>query len=148
MNGLTPRSSDRSTSLDLFDEFDRLRNRLLETFGGPSGLAGGWSAAFADLEEKDDAFVVNVEVPGFGRDDVRIELEGRRLSVHAEREEEEREGVIRRSRRSSRHLHHEVVLPAEVEQDNVEASIEKGVLTIRLPKAEQAERRRIDIRQD
>ncbi len=147
MNGLLPRTSlqpARSAS-DLFEEFDRLRNQLLGSVGSPEARVGGWAAALADLEEKDDEFVIEVEVPGFDRDDISIEVEGRRLLVHAEREERERKGVLRSSTRSSGHLHHEVLLPAEVDEEGIEASLERGVLTIRLPKNEDTGRRRIEI---
>jgi len=147
MNGLLPHMSlqpARSAS-DLFEEIDRLRNQLLGGVGSPEARLGGWAAALADLEEKDDEFVVEVEVPGFDRDEIDIELEGRRLVVHAEREERERKGVLRSSTRSRGHLHHEVLLPADVDEEGIEASLDRGVLRIRLPKTEETGRRRIEI---
>lgn len=140
------RSPLRSMSSDLFEDLDRIRTQLLDTFGAPSRTAVGWTPALSDLEEKDDEYLVHVEMPGFDRDDIRIEMEGRRLMVHAEREEEqEREGSLRSSTRSSGRLHHEVVLPSDVDQEGIEASLDKGVLTIRIPRSEKAERRRIEI---
>jgi HSP20 family protein len=140
----TSRSPLRMGTAGLFDDLDCVRARLLDTFDPPV-TEGGWTMAMSDLEERDDAYVVNVEVPGCDRDDIRIEMEGRRLSVHAEREEGPREGTLRSSTRSGRHLHHEVTLPADVDAENIEASLERGVLTIRIPKSETAGRRRIEI---
>ncbi len=50
---------------------------------------------FADLEETDDAFLVEIELPGVKQNDMCIELEGRRLIVHAEGKERERTGILR-----------------------------------------------------
>ncbi len=146
MNRLVPRRTStpaRSSAADLLDELDRLRNLVFEPFG--STEVGDWAPALADLEERDDEFVVNVEVPGFDQEEIQIELDGRRLLVHAERSEERREGTMRASTRTSGHLHHEVLLPAEVDREGIQASLEQGVLSVRLPKAEQSERRTIDI---
>ncbi|TVR34853.1 MAG: Hsp20/alpha crystallin family protein [Nitriliruptor sp.] len=151
LNRLAPRRTftpARSGATDLLDELDRLRSLVFEPIG--STEVGDWTPALADLEERDDEFVVNVEVPGFDRDNMKIERDGRRLLVHAERDEQEseqeREGTMRASTRSSGHLHHEVVLPAEVDRDGIQASLEQGVLTVRLPKNEQSQRHTIDIR--
>lgn len=146
MNRLLPRPMFQPSQPEsyLFDEFDRLREQLL---GGLPLLRthGEWAPALAALEEHEDAFTIEVEVPGFDRDGIDIELEGRRLLVHAEREDEQRSGVLRSSTRSSRQLHHEVLLPTEVTEDGIEASLDRGVLHIRLPKAEQSGRHRIEI---
>ncbi|TVP75412.1 MAG: Hsp20/alpha crystallin family protein [Nitriliruptor sp.] len=147
MSRLLPRTSLQPTrsASDVFEEFDRLRDQLLGSFTSPEARVGGWAPALADLEEKDDEFVIEVEVPGFDRDDISIEVEGRRLLVDAEREEKEREGTVRSSTRSSGHLHHEVLLPAEIDEDAIEASLDRGVLSIRLPKNAETGRRRIEI---
>ncbi len=143
---LIPRSTTpRPVDTDLFEAFDRLHSRLLETFPAATEGTAGWMPALADLEETDDAFVINVEVPGFDRDDIKIEVMGRRLMVHAEREEEPREGTVRSSTRSRNHLHHEVTLPADADDEHIEASLDQGVLTVRMPKREGAGRKRIEI---
>ncbi|MFP4148769.1 MAG: Hsp20/alpha crystallin family protein [Nitriliruptoraceae bacterium] len=146
MSRLVPRAALQPSQPEsyLFDEFERLRDQVLG--GWPlRHPRGGWSTALADLVEREDAFIVEVEVPGFDRDELSIELEGRRLLVHAEREEEERAGILRSSTRSSSQLHHEVLLPAEVDEEGIDASLAKGVLSIRLPKSEAVGRRRIEI---
>jgi HSP20 family protein len=147
MNRLLPRTDLQPSQPDsyLFDEFDHLRERLLGGLSLRHARSGGWAPALADLEEHEDTFLIEVEVPGFDRDDISIEMEGRRLIVHAKREERERRGILRSSTRSSGLLHHEVVLPADVDEEAIEASLARGVLSIRLPKTEGAGRRRIDI---
>ena len=148
MNKLATRRSGTPTTYEpvgLFDELERLRTRLMETVGIPMATSGGWTAAPGDLEETETEFIVNVEVPGFDADDLNIEQEGRRLMVHAERDEEERSGTMRGSTRSSRHLHHEVWLPADVDAEGIQANLDRGILTITMPKSEGGERRQIEI---
>jgi HSP20 family protein len=147
MNRLLPRTHLQPSLPEsyAFDEFHHLREQLLAGLPHPHVRPGGWSHALADLEEHEDAFLVEVEVPGFDRDAISIEVEGRRLIVHAEREERERQGILRSSTRSSGLLHHEVVLPTGVDEEAIEASLARGVLSIRLPKTAGTGRRHIEI---
>ena len=144
---LIPRSPMmRPADTDLFEAFDRLHSRLLDTFAPAGEGSQAWMPALADLEETDEGFVIHVEVPGFDREDIKIELMGRRLTVHAEREEEEkREGRLHSSTRSRGHLHHEVLLPADADDESVEATLDQGVLTLRMNKREGAGRKQIEI---
>ena len=62
-------------------------------------------------------------------------MEGRRLTVSGERKEKERVGILRRRTRSVGQFHYEVVLPGAVDEDAVSASLDGGVLTVRVPEA-------------
>ena len=134
-----------------FEEFDRLHRQLLSWLDTWSPLS--WpdvtTTAFtpvADVEETDDAYLVELEVPGIKRDDLDIEVSGRRLSVRGERKEKERVGVLRRRERAVGRFRYELTLPSGIEEDEVEARLDDGVLTIRLPKPERERPRRIEIR--
>jgi HSP20 family protein len=89
----------------------------------------------ADVEETDDAYLVEIELPGVKRDDVSVEVAGRRLTVSGERKERERVGILRRRTRAVGRFHYEVVLPGDVEEEGVSASMDEGVLTLRVLKA-------------
>jgi len=134
-----------------FEEFDRLHRQLLSWLDTWSPLS--WpdvtTTAFtpvADVEETDDAYLVELEVPGIKRDDLDIEVSGRRLSVRGERKEKERVGVLRRRERAVGRFSYELTLPSGIEEDEVEARLDDGVLSIRLPKPERERPRRIEIR--
>ena len=134
-------------------ELNRRVARLLDELVGdwpgiPASSMEGISGPLGDLEELDDAWLLRVELPGVKRDDVDIQLAGRRLLVRAERKQTERKGLLRRSTRTSGRYFLEVVLPGEVDPDGVDATLEDGVLTIRLakPEAEQRRTRKIAIR--
>ena len=139
---LSLRPGSRPARWDPFGELDQLyerMNRLWET-----GLADQW-APLADVEETDDAYSVEIELPGVARDDVDIQLGDRELTVSGEVKEKERSGILRRRTRRVGQFHYAVRLPGDVDADNVTASLHEGVLTVRVPKSQAAKPRRIAI---
>ena len=72
-------------------------------------------------------------------------MAGRRLTVSGERKERQRVGILRRRTRTVGRFHYEVVLPGDVEEEGVTASMEEGVLTLRVPKPASERPRRIAV---
>ena len=146
------RSSDDPAAArwDPLAELGRLNQQLagyLDSWRSLPGLLGGEGfTPLADVEEADDAYVVEVELPGVKREDVDVELAGRRLVVTGERKERERVGILRHRTRTVGRFRYEVVLPGEVDEDGVEAHLDEGVLTVRAPKAAGERPRRIEVR--
>ncbi len=133
------------------DEFERMFRNFLGSgvAGGESApaTAGAWSPAL-DVEENEDAFVLHVELPGIEPEDVEVSLEENVLTVTGERrfyEERETEGFRRIERRFGR-FHRAVRLPDRVDPDRVEANYNNGLLSVTVPKAEEARPRRIQVR--
>ncbi len=124
------------------DELADRVNRLWEA--GFDGGLQGW-APLADVEETDDSYVVEIDLPGVKRDEVDIQLTDRQLTVSGEVTEKERTGILRRRTRRVGRFQYSVTLPADVDADGVSARLDDGVLTVRVPKAEQAKPRRIPI---
>ncbi|GAB2971367.1 Hsp20 family protein [Amycolatopsis acidiphila] len=79
------------------------------------------------------------------REDVAVDLTGNRLAVTGELKAQEREGRFHRRTRRTGKFSYRVPLPRGVDGDKVEAALENGVLTVRVPKAEPAQPRRIEI---
>ena len=124
----------------------RLLEQTLGQFGAPlSAEAGAWSP-LVDIEETDDFYVVEAELPGVKREDAHIELVGNELTIAGEIKERERKGVVRRQTRRTGRFDYRVTLPDQVDGDNVDANLKDGVLTLRVPKAERAQRRRIELK--
>jgi HSP20 family protein len=121
--------------------------QLFEGWDDLPSLLGGDGAFLpqADVTETDDAYVVEIELPGVNKEDIDIALSGRRLLVTGERKEEERTGILRRRTRRVGRFRYEVLLPGAVDEDGVQASLEDGVLTLRVPKASTERPRRIEV---
>jgi HSP20 family protein len=148
MNMVLPvRRNTELQSWDPFRELDDLHqrmSRLLESNVGDVPGVAGWVPA-VDVEENDEAFVVEAELPGVKRDDVSVELQDNELRIHGEIKERERTGILRRQTRRTGQFDYRVTLPQEVDADNVEANLRDGVLRVQVRKAEQTKPRRIEI---
>ena len=139
------RNTDRQ-GWNPFRELDDLHERmskLLESSVG-DGQVTSWVPA-VDIEETDDAYLVEAELPGVKRDDVTVELQNNELMIHGEVKERERTGILRRRTRRTGQFDYRVVLPGEVDADNVEANLQEGVLRVKVRKTEHARPRRIEI---
>jgi HSP20 family protein len=128
----------------LSQQLSRLFDEEWSEFPFVSGEGG--FAPLADVEETDDAFLVEVDLPGVKKKDVKVEVEGRRLVVSGERKERQRIGLLRRQTRAWGNFRLEIVLPAEVDEDKVEAKIDEGVLHLRVPKSAAGHRRQIEVK--
>lgn len=148
MNLPVRRNGDTTTRWDPFTEIERLNGQLqgyLDSWNNFPSMFGDGFTPLADVEETDDAYHVEIELPGIKKDDVTIEVAGRRLTVSGERKEKERVGILRRRTRSVGRFYYEVVLPGEVDEDGIRANLHEGVLTLTVPKAASERPRRIKI---
>jgi HSP20 family protein len=131
-----------------FRELEQLQEqtaRLLENAWAGEGLSGVTWAPPVDIEETEDAWVLEAELPGVKRDDVTVELRGNELEISGEIKERERVGILRRRTRRVGNFEFRVVLPGDVDASNVEAKLDDGVLRVRIPKPEKARSRRIEV---
>ena len=129
---------------------ERMRRLLDQTFGdlGLTRLVGevaSWTPP-VDVEETDDGYVIEAELPGVKRGDVDIEVVGNELIVSGEIKEKERKGVLRRRTRRTGRYEYRVVLPDQVDGDKIEANLKEGVLTVQVPKSQREPRRRIEVK--
>jgi HSP20 family protein len=138
----------RSTRWDPFADFEDVYHQMTRWMDEVSGQFdrsfGAW-APLADVTETEDAFEVEIDVPGAKRDDISIDLTGSELVVTGELKEKERVGLLRHRTRRTGRFGYRLALPDGVDADRVEASLDEGVLTIRVPKREEARPRRIEI---
>lgn len=133
---------------DPFDELDRLNRQLagyLDGWRQAPGLLGGGFTPLADVEETPEGYTVEIELPGLRRDDIDIEITGPRITVTGERKERERVGILRRRERTVGRFTYDVTLPGDIDEDRVEAQLNDGVLTVRVPKPESDRPRRIEV---
>lgn len=130
---------------ELRDRLDRLMESIWQTTGGILESGVGWSPA-VDVEEADDAWIVEAELPGVEEKDIELELHGSELRISGDIEERKRVGILRRKSRRVGRFDYRVSLPGVSDTEDVQATLDQGVLTVRVPKPDYAKRRRIPIR--
>jgi HSP20 family protein len=114
------------------------------------GRAGGIVPIALDVEERGDDFVITAPIPGIKPEDVDISVLGDTLQIRAERQEERREEgegqrwVLREQRYGA--FERMLTLPSAVKGDEANAEFHNGMLTITLPKAEEAKTKRIPVK--
>lgn len=111
---------------------------------------GDWSTGqfmpAVDLRHTDSGYSLEVDLPGLSKDDVDISVEDNVLTLSGERTWETPEGEeYERHERWTGKFSRSFALPSQVDPEGVKAKFENGVLTIELPKAAEARRRRIEI---
>jgi HSP20 family protein len=135
---------------DPFREFEQLQEemgRLVQSVWSPAGVGnGGAWTPFADVEETEDAWMIEVELPGVDRKDVNVEMRNSELVISGDIKDKERKGVLRRRARRTGHFEYHVTLPGESDEEHIEAKLHDGILTVRVPKTEQAKPRRIEVK--
>jgi HSP20 family protein len=129
---LVPVSRDSRQLSRLFDDtFDRF-------FGTPANVeSANLRSPALDVAENERAYTVKLEVPGVAKEDVKVSVEGRQVTVQAQsqRVEEKKEGerLVYRERAVSSYAR-TLTLPVEVDQAEAGAKLEHGILVLTLPK--------------
>lgn len=115
---------------DLFDQMSRM---LTSAFPDVARISvHSWSPP-VDVQETDDAYVIEADMPGVRPDDVRVDLQGNELRISGEYGTEQG-GEQQQSRRSGR-FDYRVTLPGEVNAESCAAELDNGVLRLQMPKA-------------
>jgi HSP20 family protein len=145
------------TSWDLFEDLRDIQDEMQRMTAGRAWRPGqqyehgpaarAW-APTVDISERKDAYLVVADLPGVKAGDVEITFEDGLLTVQGERHltrdaagekvhrAERRDGAFRRS----------ITLPSHVEADKIEASAQDGVLQVLIPKAQEVQAKRIQVR--
>jgi HSP20 family protein len=142
-----------SEMMSLRQAMDRLLAESFVDFGR-AGMPGGIGAADlsgavpVDLVERDDALVATVSLPGVKPEDVDVSVHQNVLTIQGEMrgETDQGKGRYHLRERWQGSFTRQMTLPVEVSPDACDATFEDGVLTIRLPKSERAQAKRISVR--
>jgi len=121
---------------NLQDELDRLFETPLQA----------WAPAL-DVHEDKEQFTVNLELPGLKREDISVHLEDGALVISGERKVEavSEDTEVHRRERYYGKFSRALTLPTAVAADKVKAAYKDGILTVKLPKAEEAKPKQIDV---
>lgn len=126
----------------LHDDLGRAYQRLDSL---PNRLDAGQPAL--QIRDDGEALVLSVAVPGFAPEDLQITLEQETLTLRGERKDDAPEGyTVHRKERAAFRFARAIELPARIQADQVEANLQNGVLSLRLPKAAAERPRTISVK--
>lgn len=137
-----------------FGEISRLRREMDDLFNrifGETSLSkigfGKWQP-LVDISETNTDVIVKAELPGIDAKDVDVSITGDRLTIKGEKqqEKEEKEENRYRSERFYGTYERVIDLPASIVENKTEATFDKGILTITLPKVEKVKRKQVKIK--
>lgn len=152
---LTPftggRSLTRGGGFSPFMDFQREMNRLFDDVFGRemgTGSAAGtmptmWMTPQIDVSEADNELRVCADIPGVSQDEVDVTVEGDALTIRGEKkaETEQDRGNYHVSERAFGRFQRSIQLPFTPDPEQVRASFDRGVLTVTIPKTDQAKER-------
>ena len=117
---------------DLFDDFTKETKRAAQNLVGVTGVMK------TDIVEKEDHFELLVDLPGFNKEDVKVELKEGYLNIEAERnsskDEKDEEGTFVRRERYTGTCSRSFYVGEEFKQEDIKAKFENGILTLTVPK--------------
>lgn len=138
---------------DPFRELSTLRDRMNRVFDesayggrGDSGSTAAWNPA-VDIHETANEIVVQAEVPGVEKDQIELSLENNVLTFKGERrfEKDTQEDNFHRIERAYGGFSRSFSIPTTVDESRISADYKDGVLTVTLPKTQQAKARQIAV---
>ena len=130
----------------LRDDLDTLLELPFLTGGGrQSQLFSGWTPAL-DLYQNNDNVVAIVELPGMRKEEIEISLQDGMLTIAGERKAEgDQDNGATRTERFTGKFRRSITLPSRVDANKVTATYKDGILTVTLPKAEEAKPKQIQV---
>ena len=138
-----------------FEEFENLLDRYNKSGGKSLGKQYNTDLSFADwapsvdIEEAEDKYVIKADLPGVDKKDIDVKLESGVLSIRGEKQTEKETGKGTKRHRTERFhgtFARSFTLPDAVKAEKVDASYKDGVLSLTIPKAEEAKPKSIDIK--
>jgi HSP20 family protein len=138
--------------IDAFAPLGRTQDDMTDVFGNALEdllAARAFGAAFPGVnvwEDGDNAFV-EAELPGVTMDDLEVDVMGNQVVIKGERNiPDEPGGVYRRRERPQGRFSRRLTMPWDIDADKVEATLQLGVLTTKLPKSEAAKPRKVPVK--
>ena len=128
-------------------EMNRMFDGLFRGGWQDEDLSGAWSPA-VDIAEAAENYTVKVELPGVSKDDVKITMRDNVLTIRGEKkqEKETKEANYQRVERTYGSFSRSFTLPTGVKAGEVDATYKDGILSIALPKAEEAKPKQIEVK--
>lgn len=125
--------------MDVFNDFDR---DFFRGFGRPEHMLYGKNAPRmmkTDVKETEEGYEVDVDLPGFKKEEIHLELENGTLTISAEKSlenKEEKHGKVLRQERCSGTMSRSFYVGKNLTEEDIKAKYENGVLSLAIPKKE------------
>ncbi len=123
--------------LDVFDDFDR---DFFRGFGRPEHVLYGKNAARimkTDVKETDEGYEVDVDLPGFSKDEIKLDLNNGYLTISTEKSlNKENKGKMLRQERYVGTMQRSFYVGEAITEEDIRARYENGVLSLTIPKKE------------
>ena len=125
--------------MDVFNDFDR---DFFRGFGRPEHMLYGKNASRmmkTDVKETDEGYELDVDLPGFRKEEIRLDLANGYLTISTEKNlenKDERKGRVLRQERWSGTMSRSFYVGEHVTEEDIKARYENGVLSLKIPKKE------------
>ena len=129
---------------NLREEFDRVFDTSFGSVFRPLGSLNRWNPA-VDVYQNKDQYTVHAELPGLKKEEIELSLNGDTLTISGERKQETKSEEGSRTERFFGKFQRSVILPVPVNAEKVNATYKDGILTVVLPKAEEAKPKQIPV---
>ncbi|MCA9739891.1 MAG: Hsp20/alpha crystallin family protein [Deferribacteres bacterium] len=142
------RWTPRRDFLGIAEDMNRLVKSMFDDDASEASfLKGNWTPA-VDISEDDNNFYLNVDLPGMTKDQVKVRFEDGMLSITGEKksEKEEKKVNYHRVERSFGRFERSFRVPSRISANKIDAKFDKGVLTVTMPKAEEAKPKEIEVK--
>ena len=142
------RWTPRRDFLGIAEDMNRLVKSMFDDDASEASfLKGNWTPA-VDISEDDNNFYLNVDLPGMTKDEVKVRFEDGMLSITGEKksEKEEKKVNYHRVERSFGRFERSFRVPSRISANKIDAKFDKGVLTVTMPKAEEAKPKEIEVK--
>lgn len=127
-----------------FDDFDREFGRLVEGFP-PRNYENKVGFGACDIEDKESHYLVTLDLPGVPKSEINVEATDGNLKIWGERKAEKKEGDY--TERHWGRFERTIALPMGVDEKNIEAHFENGVLSLAIPKSGEPKSKMIEIKE-
>lgn len=136
----------RDPLLALRNEFDELISRFWD--GNQETLFSKEFLPSADLTETENAYEIRMDIPGMQAKDINVQVQGNVVTLSGERKEEKEEKgkTCHRIERHTGSFSRMMTLPSNVNEEEVAAEYTQGVLTVKLPKREDAKAKQVSVK--
>jgi HSP20 family protein len=144
------RFGDVDRSFAVFDELRRRLDRVWEDFEPGEGAQGAGSATSwprVNVFDAGSQIILEADVPGMSQKDLRLTVNESSLTLEGERRSDAPEGYsVHRQERGAIRFSRSFALPVKTDSEKCEATVKDGVLVVKLPKAQEAQPRQIQVR--